>query len=218
MSAVVSPTTVDALVIDEEKKFALFPKLPLELRTMIWKQALPGPRVIAITNSTVHPQTFAETLKPQPDRPKSNAVLPTLLHVNSESREITLKIYKLAFEHQLLKPIYIDSCHDTLFFDDCEILKAVSFPNEDNAFMSDAASGLASPGCLLLFNNVETIAIATDDRSSKVQISSERYNKVFCDTWSKNTSLGRPAEAALTISCMKRDDMVEAALRGASGF
>jgi hypothetical protein len=32
----------------EDRKFAIFPKLPIEIRFKIWKMALPGPRIVEI--------------------------------------------------------------------------------------------------------------------------------------------------------------------------
>lgn len=66
--------------------FTLFPKLPTELRLMIWRAARPGPRTIE--------------LKWRNDigRWTSIAKPPVILQVNAESREEALKHYQLWFD------------------------------------------------------------------------------------------------------------------------
>lgn len=139
--------------------------------------------------------------------------------MNSESRQIALKIYKLAFQYRLLKPIYIDFACDTLFFTDFSALKAVNLPIDstnsatnrgENASVRYLFLGsephrsyeLVTAKLLAVFRRVETIAISTDDNSSKWQMSPEKYKKSFDEVWTKYTFLGRSAETALAISYM----------------
>lgn len=70
-------------------KFTCFEKLPFELREMVWKLSLPGPRTI----------TISKTFKSIP-QVKANAkgILPTpLMHTCHESRQLAPQRYKLAF-------------------------------------------------------------------------------------------------------------------------
>lgn len=86
------------------KQFVFFPRLPLELRRMVWDFAIPdGPRTVTIysqkeayvTNEDGHAAC-------NPSIPaKSSSMAPALLHVNRESREIALKFYSLAFKEHL---------------------------------------------------------------------------------------------------------------------
>ncbi|KAL5327146.1 hypothetical protein ACEPPN_004838 [Leptodophora sp. 'Broadleaf-Isolate-01'] len=47
---------------------------------------------------------------------KSNAISPAMLLVNSESREVALKYYKLSFGDPILEPAYFDFDRDSLYF------------------------------------------------------------------------------------------------------
>ncbi|KAE9366125.1 hypothetical protein N431DRAFT_299146, partial [Stipitochalara longipes BDJ] len=73
-------------------KFDVFPKLPAELRHMVWKCHLPGPRIVTIQfeqDGRKHIYQFSAT----------NA-LPFLLRVCHEAREVFLLRYKrYAFNH-----------------------------------------------------------------------------------------------------------------------
>ncbi|PMD14651.1 hypothetical protein NA56DRAFT_369102 [Hyaloscypha hepaticicola] len=89
-------------------KFTCFDKLPFELREMVWKFALPGPRTI----------TVSKTDKSVP-QVKTNAkgILPTpLMHTCHESRQLALQRYKPAFSVFLEgnKDIYFDWERDCL--------------------------------------------------------------------------------------------------------
>jgi hypothetical protein len=91
-------------------KFTCFDKLPFELREMVWKSALPGPRTI----------TVSKTDKSVP-QVKTNAkgILPTpLMHTCHESRQLALQRYKPAFSVFLEgnKDIYFDWERDCLQF------------------------------------------------------------------------------------------------------
>ena len=71
-------------------QFHLFPKLPLELRLIIWKLAM-EPRRVHLD------QTTCEILKYERksgiEKSGVHAIVPVLLHVNQESRAIALKRY-----------------------------------------------------------------------------------------------------------------------------
>ncbi|KAH7418386.1 hypothetical protein BKA64DRAFT_198050 [Cadophora sp. MPI-SDFR-AT-0126] len=97
----------------EELKFTLFPKLPVELRFKIWRDAQPHPRVIDII--------FTED---SPNHSFSTATPPVLLYVCRESRSETLRIYKgvsklmKSSTADVHRPIYIDPLEDVLLIAD----------------------------------------------------------------------------------------------------
>jgi hypothetical protein len=85
--------------------FTLFPKLPEELRCMIWARSAPlRPRVIQLfyeaTSNTWHAC------------PDSCGGLPPIIHVSQEARKEALKGYTWAFD------TYIDLEDDTIFISD----------------------------------------------------------------------------------------------------
>ncbi|KAF7925858.1 hypothetical protein EAE99_005893 [Botrytis elliptica] len=67
----------------QQDTFHPFPRIPLELRLKIWRLSFPGPRLTRIFFIEGH---FM-----------SNATIPTGLHVCKESRNETLRFYKLCF-------------------------------------------------------------------------------------------------------------------------
>jgi len=107
-----------------DDEFNLFPKLPIELRSVIWKLALPKPRIITISTQTrFRPRCpFRERRSfrhPECFKPVSNAApIPCGdFQTSRESRDISLKVYSPAFAERLGKPIYFDWLYDTLYFD-----------------------------------------------------------------------------------------------------
>ncbi|KAH9222722.1 hypothetical protein DL95DRAFT_454213 [Leptodontidium sp. 2 PMI_412] len=97
----------------ENRTFTLFPKLPIELRFKIWKDAQPCGRVVDII--------FKQSA---PDDSFTMAAQPVLLSVNQESRSETLKIFKLITPGLYQDapsprpPIYIDPLNDYLLIAD----------------------------------------------------------------------------------------------------
>ncbi|KAL2072982.1 hypothetical protein VTL71DRAFT_10306 [Oculimacula yallundae] len=90
-----------------------FPKLPLELRLIIWKLSLPPGRTIYFNEVGV-PKTND---LPASTTLKADWILPTpLLHVNQESREFALQVYELYAGPWSGNPIYINFSKDTLCF------------------------------------------------------------------------------------------------------
>ncbi|KAH6720208.1 hypothetical protein BKA61DRAFT_569890 [Leptodontidium sp. MPI-SDFR-AT-0119] len=113
MSSIVSSESVQELLDKEVLTFTLFPKFPLELRLMVWKEALPGPRMIGFlakgsdeSSATITGKTFQ---RPAPSDP-------VILFVNHESRSVSLSTYQLAFHHRLPKPVYFNFSEDSVFF------------------------------------------------------------------------------------------------------
>jgi hypothetical protein len=87
-----------------KKRFTLFPKFPKELRVMVWKQAIPGPRIVEITRSFRHRPGSTN----REFQLKARTTIPAMLHVNSEAREIAQKIYKPLFKKVLGHAIYFN--------------------------------------------------------------------------------------------------------------
>lgn len=79
-----------AVLPNENALFAIFEKLPLELRQMIWKFALPDGRRVLFGSATRYDgcEVFAENLAQHPKYPGT-------LHANLESRQVTLEHYIL---------------------------------------------------------------------------------------------------------------------------
>jgi hypothetical protein len=67
--------------------FMLFPKLPIEIRLKIWREALPCPRVIDVVYDKF--ETISQEMKVL----RTNQPPPMMLHVCHESRQETMMIY-----------------------------------------------------------------------------------------------------------------------------
>jgi hypothetical protein len=87
--------------------FTLFPKLPLELRTIIWNLVEPNPRTIYVDFRDGYAPTAQPPLFTCSKRPTS------LLNVNKESRAVALKQHIRAGWYS---EIYINLASDTLCF------------------------------------------------------------------------------------------------------
>jgi hypothetical protein len=98
------------------EEFTLFPKLPVELRTTIWKESSSEPRLVEVHVSDFNFKgkesfTFASTTP-----------VPTILHVNQESRLTGLKQYSLHFGsdddviYGGLPTVYFDMKKDVVLF------------------------------------------------------------------------------------------------------
>ncbi|KAH9223910.1 hypothetical protein DL95DRAFT_452892 [Leptodontidium sp. 2 PMI_412] len=85
---------------------------------MCWTFAIPGPRVIAIKRCITElvRNDWVDVDSSRQKFAKSNAISPAMLLVNSESREVTLKYYKLSFGDLILEPAYFDFDRDSLYF------------------------------------------------------------------------------------------------------
>ncbi|PVH84847.1 hypothetical protein DL98DRAFT_528262 [Cadophora sp. DSE1049] len=96
------------------KTFTQFPKLPTEIRLMVWELVLPGERVVRIEEFT----NTGRRHKPCASCRciGSRACVPTLLHVNHETRHLALKSYTVTFKNRLLKPTYFNPNLDILLF------------------------------------------------------------------------------------------------------
>jgi len=97
--------------------FTCFPKLPLEMRRMIWKASLPSRQCINL-------DTFLFSAREQEDRSpffatERNPTPPTALHISQESRAVALEHYTVMFnpwmtEQQIHMPLCIDPKVDLL--------------------------------------------------------------------------------------------------------
>lgn len=91
--------------------FIVFPKLPIELRTIIWTLSLPGSRVIEINRARQDDNTAPEYRLP--------AIIPAVLHVCKESRMVAQKHYSLSFGPSIWEDagrIWFDKNIDVAFF------------------------------------------------------------------------------------------------------
>jgi hypothetical protein len=109
------------IAVDNYAKFTPFPKLPIELRRMVWLSAFPKQRVITITANGYkeekkrHDSTYHHWVY----RAKATYTVPSLLQVHGESRMIGQEIYRKAFGEQLGgRAIWFNFNTDILFFED----------------------------------------------------------------------------------------------------
>lgn len=140
----VLPSALPAAPPRRLRRFKLFPKLPVEIRVMIWRLCLPGPRVVDIRmRKKSIPTTIGEILGVS--RFISSVDHPVILHVCSESRSIARQHYRLSFPKKTKAErsppkIYIDFSIDTIWFDNLlyfpqspDVLPAMPFPKADFA-------------------------------------------------------------------------------------
>jgi hypothetical protein len=103
--------------------FTCFSKLPIELRLKIWKEALPGPRVIKLKFSDSDPW---EEEDESDSRICAIAKTPAILGANHESRQVAPRFYELSFDSILEeRPVYIDYRVDALYIDVWDVFKVI---------------------------------------------------------------------------------------------
>lgn len=105
----------------QPRELKSFPKLPTEIRLMIWNLALPGPRVVDIRLRRRHEATSTGKI-PDVSRYVSSLDHPAMLHACSESRFVALRHYELSFEKSTTTEsspaqTYINFSIDTVWFD-----------------------------------------------------------------------------------------------------
>jgi hypothetical protein len=97
------------LGMQAHKSFVFFPKLPPEIRRMIWTSARPAPRVLKIF----------EKMEGAEEVVYSTAKVPALLHACQDSRRIAKQWYELSFPRTSYKPqssrIYFDFSLDFVY-------------------------------------------------------------------------------------------------------
>lgn len=113
--------------------FTKFKELPPELRIKVWQQAMPGPRIIIVESPFTKTQnqearSLEDSLSRAPKKDileptwRTRTEIPTLLHVNAESRHEALKRYQRFLGAGTAQPrIYIDFSRDTPFFGHAEL-------------------------------------------------------------------------------------------------
>ncbi|PMD22479.1 hypothetical protein NA56DRAFT_718313 [Hyaloscypha hepaticicola] len=102
--------------------FTTFPNLPQELQDEIWKQALPGSRLITIANRL--PAVMAAfsisiatpNIHLMRNRLRALCRPPILLQVSVASRNVALQHYQPMFQHVLSAPVFVDPEMDILHF------------------------------------------------------------------------------------------------------
>ena len=108
----------DAPSHTSEPVFHLFPRLPAELQISIWQEAAAFRRVVFAEPETAHTRSInRETI---PDR------VPPLLHVNHQSRQTCLRMYKTRFQFEgdnNLWETYILADHDILVLRETGLLQ-----------------------------------------------------------------------------------------------
>ncbi|OBT80025.1 hypothetical protein VF21_01189 [Pseudogymnoascus sp. 05NY08] len=112
-----------APVKQQTERFKFFPKLPTEIRLMVWDFCLPGPRVVDVRMRRRFVRVSTRKVFNFP-RFISSLDHPVILHICSESRSLALKHYELSFPNTMktktvISParIYIDFSIDTVWFD-----------------------------------------------------------------------------------------------------
>jgi hypothetical protein len=99
-------TSIPRTVINGDSKFALFPKLSIELCRTIWLESLPGPRIIEVQRWFGDEYDFCY----------SDCPIPTALLVNREACELALEFYKPCFAIlEAPAEIYFDKEIDSLY-------------------------------------------------------------------------------------------------------
>jgi hypothetical protein len=86
-----------------DRTFTRFPKLPLELRNMIWEFTANVPRNIDVWAPIIEDMSFHwkeddDHMVFKPFRFCTSRPVPSILHVNKESRAIALRFYQLSFD------------------------------------------------------------------------------------------------------------------------
>lgn len=117
------PTTMTLLrsgrSCEQSRAFPSFPKLPREIRDMIWSMALPSKRFIVDENMSHHPHRK-----------------PALLSVNREARAMVLKHYTMHsintnYRHlNEIRELYIDFRVDAFAYDTVDPRRAFSISND----------------------------------------------------------------------------------------
>jgi len=107
--------------MNNDTEFKYFMKFPVEVREMIWKEALPKYQVVKIDNAGSHRGgssfwTHEDAPFDQAFIAKASYAIPAPLHTNLESRTVAKRNYDLAFSEQLGgNPIYFNFDTDTIY-------------------------------------------------------------------------------------------------------
>jgi hypothetical protein len=104
ISGTLEPTNIKIGSTKTLADFTLFPKLPYDIRHVIWLHLLPGPRVVRLTTSMKQSKFWEITSK-----------IPTILHINQEARKVGQLACPQRFEEELGRSIYFDFSKDILY-------------------------------------------------------------------------------------------------------
>jgi hypothetical protein len=162
-----SSTVVPALLV----AFALFSNLPQELQDKIWKQALPGSRLITITHRLPGALAAFSMSNAGPNihllRNTIRALVqpPVLLRVSVASRNIALHHYQPMFQHVLYRPVFVDPDVDILHFYNHRALAAfdqVATATHSNVIESPLIQAVAIPHMHLTTTPRNSLACTMD--------------------------------------------------------
>lgn len=107
------------IAVDEQEatpKFTCFGELAPEIRSEIWQEAMPGPRIILIVHDEGSRSGVVGHESTHRRAKAVDASVPTLLQVNRESRREAKRAYTLTFGKQLRRgPVYFAFDRDTLY-------------------------------------------------------------------------------------------------------
>lgn len=94
--------------------FTKFPSLPIELQLEIFELSIPGPQLITISAEET-PIAAEYTTKTW----AASYKVPTILHINKESRNLGERIYKLEFKNNFAGAVgvWMDISKDILYFE-----------------------------------------------------------------------------------------------------
>jgi hypothetical protein len=114
-----NPSTTSSVAPPPLVAFTIFPDLPQELQDEIWKQALPGSRLITIAMRLM--AAFSISIATPNIHLMRNSLRalcrpPILLQVCVKSRNVALQHYQPMFQHLLSAPVFVDTEVDILHF------------------------------------------------------------------------------------------------------
>ena len=123
---------------DHRDRFALFPKLLFEIRTMIWDQICEEPRIVEVeVHSYPNPQYIPKISDPVDLGFTPQEPVPALLHVCNEARHQGLKRYTRGLQRQ----VDVDHVADSIIYMSLEndtllILPPKMQPTDENFYRS----------------------------------------------------------------------------------
>ncbi|KAE8441335.1 hypothetical protein EG329_005484 [Mollisiaceae sp. DMI_Dod_QoI] len=124
--------------------FTQFPRLPTELRLMVWKHALPGPRIIKLFNLVSDSEDGQIQISQQADEVEVKALYMTC----KESNEVVLENYTLYSLFRSQPRVFISNNLDTLYFADYDAVCK---------FIEDSANGIQPQSSL--FRSLQHLAV-----------------------------------------------------------
>ncbi|PMD29007.1 hypothetical protein L207DRAFT_618243 [Hyaloscypha variabilis F] len=166
--------TEENSTMDEEEEgalvsFTVFPKLPLELRLMVWRFALPESQFIAIGPG--HCEYCRKEIirdscsEHAPTGPSSMSFDLSISHTNHESRQLSLRTHAFCFFSGVLqRPLYFNFCQDVLFFKSESVLEDFQNRMEE-----------ASPGDKGIVQQIKRIMVAMPVTNYRLSANTLRF-------------------------------------------